>query len=187
MVKPLTVKTLGNNLQVVMDDGTAYTAVATQGELFVVSDAEPPKPPDPPKPTTRFIWPFSLSLVTSEFGQRWGRLHAGIDFGNGAANVTGTPIPASSSGRVIVAGWHSGYGNAVVIDHGNGLHTLYGHMFQSPSVSVGQTVTQGQTLGGIGNTGNSFGNHLHFETHEGGYNWNESARDPRIFIPKWNK
>jgi len=110
--------------------------------------------------------------------------------------MSGTAIIASSPGRVIVANKtnsHGGYGNAVVLDHGGGLHTLYGHMRFLPSgaadvsVNVGDVVQQGQRLGGCGKTGRSFGVHLHFETHEGGYRWDASSRNPRQFFERWNK
>ena len=76
-----------------------------------------------------FIWPVNGS-VTSGFGWRWGRMHEGIDI----AVPTGTPVVASASGTVIVAGWIGGYGNLVVIDHGGGIATAYGH---NTSVAVG--------------------------------------------------
>jgi murein DD-endopeptidase MepM/ murein hydrolase activator NlpD len=76
---------------------------------------------------------------------------------------TGTSVRASDGGRVVNAGWNSGgYGNYIVIDHGNGYKTLYGHL-SSISVSSGQYVNQGQYIGGIGSTGRSTGSHLHFE------------------------
>lgn len=185
-------------LAVVFDDGSRKLAYPTPNGIYIITNEPPPVDPGPgPGPGgTRFIWPFGLNLVTSEYGQRNGRLHAGIDFGNGIANVAGTAIPASAAGTVIVANksnGHGGYGNAVVIDHGGGLHTLYGHMRFLPNggpadvdVNVGQAVTQGQRLGGVGNTGASRGVHLHFETHEGGYRWDASSRDPRKFFATYN-
>jgi murein DD-endopeptidase MepM/ murein hydrolase activator NlpD len=104
-----------------------------------------------------FIWPVN-GPVTSPFGWRWGRMHEGIDIGVGY----GTPIHAAASGRVIYAGWMSGYGNLVAIDHGRGISTAYGHQSQI-TVSVGQIVSQGQTIGYVGCTGHCFGPHLHFE------------------------
>ncbi len=103
------------------------------------------------------IWPVS-GTVTSGFGYRWGRLHAGIDI----AAPTGTAIRAADSGRVAIAGWVGGYGNYVCIQHGGSLSMCYGHM-SSIGVSVGQSVSQGQVIGSSGNTGNSTGPHLHFE------------------------
>jgi murein DD-endopeptidase MepM/ murein hydrolase activator NlpD len=104
-----------------------------------------------------FIWPVN-GPVTSGFGIRWGRMHEGIDIGVGY----GTPIHAAAAGRVVYAGWMSGYGDLVAIDHGRGISTAYGHQ-SSIAVSVGQVVAQGQTIGYVGCTGHCFGPHLHFE------------------------
>lgn len=90
--------------------------------------------------------------------------HNGKDFGG----HIGDAVNAAASGKVIIAktGWNGGYGNYVVIDHPNGQQTLYGHM-SAIMVSSGDTVTQGQRIGSIGNTGKSTGPHLHFEVHGG--------------------
>ena len=87
-----------------------------------------------------------------------GRMHEGIDIGVGY----GTPIEAAAAGTVVYAGWESGYGNFVVIDHGNGLATAYGHQSRI-AVSNGESVSQGQVIGYVGCTGHCFGPHLHFE------------------------
>jgi murein DD-endopeptidase MepM/ murein hydrolase activator NlpD len=108
------------------------------------------------------IWPVSGPVV-SGFGMRWGRLHAGIDI----AAASGTPIHAAASGTVIYAGWMSGYGNLVVIDHGGGLATAYGHQ-SSVAAGNGQGVSQGQVIGYVGCTGHCFGAHLHFEVRVNG-------------------
>jgi murein DD-endopeptidase MepM/ murein hydrolase activator NlpD len=100
---------------------------------------------------------------TSPFGYRWGRLHGGIDI----AVPVGTPVHASASGTVRIAGWVGGYGNYVCIDHGGGLSTCYGHNSRL-GVSVGQKVTKGQVIAASGNTGNSTGPHIHFETRVNG-------------------
>lgn len=111
----------------------------------------------------RMIWPLS-GPITSEFGWRthpiFGRqiFHSGLDI----AGDYGDPILAADGGVVINAGWISGYGNTVIIDHGNGLNTLYGHC-QSLNVSEGQSVSQGQVIAYVGSTGNSTGPHCHFE------------------------
>ena len=110
----------------------------------------------------RLLLPVNGTL-TSRFGQRWGRLHAGIDI----AAPTGTPIAAAADGRTIYSGWMSGYGNVVVIDHGGGLSTLYGHQSRRITV-VGDTVARGDTIGEVGSTGHSTGAHLHFEVRERG-------------------
>jgi murein DD-endopeptidase MepM/ murein hydrolase activator NlpD len=110
-----------------------------------------------PPSAAGLIWPVN-GPVTSPFGMRWGRMHEGIDI----AVPTGTPIHASARGRVAYAGWMSGYGNLVAIDHGNGLSTAYGHQ-ERVAVSVGQVVSQGQVIGYSDCTGHCFGPHVHFE------------------------
>ena len=104
-----------------------------------------------------FIWPVQ-GVLTSGFGPRWGRMHTGIDI----AAPAGTPIHAAKAGEVIYAGWLNGYGNTVVVDHGDGIATLYGHQSRLGS-SEGQQLNQGDVLGFVGSTGHSTGNHLHFE------------------------
>ncbi len=102
-----------------------------------------------------FAWPASGS-VTQQF---WGG-HRAIDIGS----WTGAPVKSADSGYVTVAGggWNSGYGNYVVIDHGNGFVSLYAHL-HSIYVRAGESVARGQQIGTLGNTGNSTGPHLHFE------------------------
>jgi murein DD-endopeptidase MepM/ murein hydrolase activator NlpD len=107
------------------------------------------------------IWPVN-GPITSGFGIRWGSMHEGIDIGV----PCGTPIHAAASGTVIYSGWADGYGNFVVIDHGNGLATAYGH--QSAIYVSGGPVSQGQTIGAVGSTGHSTGCHLHFEVRVNG-------------------
>ena len=107
------------------------------------------------------VWPVN-GPITSGFGWRWGRMHEGIDIGV----PCGTPIHAAASGTVIYSGWMDGYGNFVVIDHGNGLATAYGH--QSAIYVSGGSVSQGQSIGAVGSTGNSTGCHLHFEVRVNG-------------------
>lgn len=85
--------------------------------------------------------------------------HKGHDY----AAPRGTPIYAAAAGTVLIAGYSSSAGNWVVIDHGNGLITKYMHMYQTPLVSAGQKVVKGQHIGGVGTTGQSTGNHLHFQ------------------------
>jgi murein DD-endopeptidase MepM/ murein hydrolase activator NlpD len=109
-----------------------------------------------------FIWPVNAP-ITSPFGWRWGRMHEGIDLGA----AYGTPITAAAAGVVIYAGWEGGYGNLVVIDHGGGLATAYGHQSRI-AVSTGQSVSQGETIGYVGSTGHSTGPHLHFEVRVNG-------------------
>jgi murein DD-endopeptidase MepM/ murein hydrolase activator NlpD len=108
------------------------------------------------------VHPLSQADVTSCFGQRWGRLHAGVDL----AAPHGSPIVAAGAGRVVSAGPNGGYGNAILIDHGNGYLTHYGHL-SAIQVTVGQTVRAGEQIGEEGSTGHSTGPHLHFEVHRG--------------------
>ncbi|MBW3614548.1 MAG: peptidoglycan DD-metalloendopeptidase family protein [Actinobacteria bacterium] len=117
-------------------------------------------------------WPVG-GPVTSEFGSRWGRLHAGIDIGSGS----GTPIRAAKAGTVIFAGSQGGYGNVVIIDHGGGLTTLYAHQSRL-GTNDGAEVSQGEVVGFVGSTGHSTGPHLHFETRVGG-----SPQNPRRYLP----
>ena len=122
------------------------------------------------------LWPIASShRVTSPFGWRThpitGRrnLHGGIDI----AAPNGTPIMASKAGVVVISQYGSSYGNYVVISHPDGTRTLYAHMSQR-NVSAGDTVRQGQTVGLVGSTGSSTGNHLHFET------WTGSSSSSRV-------
>lgn len=111
----------------------------------------------------QFMWPVN-GEITSPFGWRvhpiWGTqiFHAGLDIG---ADY-GEPVHAADSGTVVYAGWMGGYGNAVMIDHGGGLVTLYGHN-SSITVGEGQQVGKGETIALAGSTGNSTGPHCHFE------------------------
>lgn len=120
--------------------------------------------------TGSYTWPVPASnLVTSPYGNRvhpisgQTRFHAGIDIGAG----TGSAVVAADSGTVSVATNGGGYGNYIMIYHSNGNYTLYAHL-HSMSVSVGQSVTKGQTIGGVGSTGYSTGPHLHFEVRVNG-------------------
>jgi murein DD-endopeptidase MepM/ murein hydrolase activator NlpD len=115
-----------------------------------------------PESTSGLIWPVN-GPVTSGFGMRWGRMHTGIDI----AVPTGTPVHASASGTVVYAGWMSGYGYLVAIDHGGGLATAYAHN-SSLLVGVGQTLDQGETISLSGSTGHSTGPHVHFEVRVNG-------------------
>ena len=118
-----------------------------------------------------FVWPVH-GVLTSGFGWRWGRMHEGIDL----AVSNGTPVVSSAAGTVIVAGWMGGYGNLVVVDHGGGISTAYGHN-TIVTVGVGQQVVQGQLIAYSGNTGHSTGPHVHFEVRING-----SAVDPLGYL-----
>ncbi len=123
-----------------------------------------------------FAWPAS-GPITDPFGMRmhpvthqW-LMHNGLDIGA----PMGATITASAPGRVIYAGWEGGYGNTIIIDHGGGTSTLYGHCSQL-FVSEGQDVQRGQAIGAVGSTGVSTGPHLHFEIRIGGVAVDPSSR-----------
>jgi len=107
--------------------------------------------------TGTFAWPVNDATLTSKFGKRWGRLHAGTDSVSDDRSIL-----ASDNGKVIYSGWKSGYGNCVIIDHQNGYKTLYAHM-KKLNTKKGSIVEKGENIGVMGTTGNSTGVHLHFE------------------------
>ena len=121
--------------------------------------------------TGGLAWPVGGPVV-SGFGMRSGRMHEGIDI----SVPSDTPVQAAAAGTVIYAGWLGGYGNLVVVDHGNGLSTAYAHN-TSFAAGVGEAVTQGQVIASSGSTGNSSGPHVHFEVRVNG-----SAVDPLGYL-----
>jgi len=151
---------------------------------------ETPPPPGAPKPTPpagpraaplpeeytgRFRWPVDAGIVSSEYGQRWGRLHKGID----VAAETGEPIRAAADGEVIYAGdGLRGYGNVVILRHDEQTTTLYAHN-KELEVRKGDRVKQGDQIALLGSTGHSTGPHTHFEIREG-----DEAVNPRTLLPK---
>jgi murein DD-endopeptidase MepM/ murein hydrolase activator NlpD len=116
-----------------------------------------------------YVLPLKSYTLTSKFGFRKleaessGRAHTGIDL----AAPSGTPYYAVARGKVILARYNGGYGNCIMIDHGGGVFSLYGHS-TSLAVKEGQVVEAGQKIGTVGDTGYSFGPHLHFEIHVDG-------------------
>ena len=129
-----------------------------------------------------YIWPCNgIRWITSMFGGRQSpggigsTNHKGVDIGT----PMGTPVLAAKSGTVTWASWNGGYGNCIIISHGNGNSTLYGHL-SGYNVSTDQQVTQGQVIGYSGNTGNSTGPHLHFGIIE-----NNSWIDPLNYLTGW--
>ncbi|MDR3206900.1 MAG: peptidoglycan DD-metalloendopeptidase family protein [Oscillospiraceae bacterium] len=134
------------------ETGRATVTEPVQEVIALGTKKRPPK-----APTGVFMWPTHATL-TSRFGTRWGRLHAGIDL----AGPVGTSIVAADGGIVTFAGWRSGYGYCVIISHGSTLSTLYGHNSKL-LVSEGQAVAKGELIAKMGSTGNSTGPHCHFE------------------------
>ena len=136
--------------------------------------AAPPASGDPSsRGSDGLAWPVRAP-VTSGFGPRWGRQHAGIDLGA----AQGTPVKAAAGGRVKSASVQGGYGNIVVIRHANGTETAYAHL-ASYGVRAGDTVAAGQVIGRVGSTGHSTGPHLHFEVRVNG-----RPRDPIDYLPR---
>ena len=139
-----------------------------QDKIILIGTAERPKT----APTGTYVMPIHNYVLTSNFGYRWGRLHAGIDMGA----PTGTPIYATDGGTVVKAEYYSGYGNVVFIQHEPGRQTRYAHC-SVLLVNYGDKVYQGQLIALVGNTGHSFGSHLHFEVEING-----SPTNPRPFL-----
>lgn len=191
------VQRYGNQLVIVMPDGQKVTALPTSNAdvWLITNDSGGGGGGD-------FSWPYPLANVTSEYGPRGTGFHEGMDWSGGPA-VTGQPIPAIGAGTVhLAATGHPGYGNYVILDHGlidgKYYYSLYGHMNTTPAVSTGATVTKGQTLGQVGNTGNSFGAHLHMEVHRTStpgalvwdnnnpsYSSSRTAMNPRSFMTSY--
>lgn len=149
---------------VTMGEGTVANSVTVDSSLGGIESSE--------VTSSGFIWPSASKSVTCEYGGYAG--HTGIDI----QDYYGAPEYAAKAGVVVTSGWSNyGYGYHVVIDHGNGVKTLYAHQNQQPPVSVGQYVEQGQIVGFEGATGNVTGEHLHFEVQING-----TAVNPRPYI-----
>lgn len=146
----------GKKVQVVSNRPSSYNTVAATPASASVPAG------------TGYLWPTSASIITQYFGWR----HGGLDI----AGPVGTPLYASKSGKVLASacGWNWGYGCYVHLDHGNGIQTIYAHA-SVLYVSVGDYVTQGQTIAGMGSTGNSTGPHIHFEIRVNGVRQNPLA------------
>lgn len=177
--------TSGGNPNLLLKAGKHYIRISDSG-ITMSDNAGGGDTGEPGEDLGFFLWPFSLSLVTSEYGPRtypYVGFHEGIDFAGGAASE-GNPISCAGNGIVAESTFGSGWGNYVRVNHilssGKRVSTLYAHMIEPSSLSPGDEVRKGQTLGRVGNTGNSFGAHLHFET------WNDtefgSHVNPRDFM-----
>lgn len=160
-------KTIKEAVDEVVVKGKAEDTSSSSGSSSTSSDSSSSSSSDSSSSYTTgssgmFAWPLPYThTLTSTFGTRWGRLHGGLDIS--AGGVYGQPIYASASGTVTFSGGdNSGYGNYVIIDHGSGYTTLYGHCSSLVAVT-GQYVNQGDLIGYVGSTGNSTGPHLHFE------------------------
>ena len=147
------------------------TAPSAPSSSQSAPSSDPSPAPSAPRASGGYAWPM-CGPVTSEYGPRWGRVHRGLDLGGGV----GTPIRAAKAGQVVFAGRQGGYGNLILINHGDGVTTAYAHLSRF-SVSSGSSVGQGQTIGAVGMTGNTTGPHLHFETRVNG-----RAVNPRQYL-----
>ncbi len=155
---------------ILVGEGTVNNSVTVDGGTSVASSTEYEASTE--TSSSGFIWPSGSKRVTCEYGCYSG--HTGIDI----QNYYGAPEYAAADGVVVTAGWSNyGYGYHTIIDHGNGVKTLYAHQPSQPPVSVGQYVTQGQVIGFEGATGNVTGEHLHFEVQING-----TAVNPRGYI-----
>lgn len=166
--------------------GFAYS-VGNDGyeDLFYYPYAEEDATPD-----DAYFWPFAPSTWNvnnghpgDEFRTVERPTHTGKDMGYGIANITGTPIRCIGPGVVLAAGWTASWGWRVTVQHPNGYWSGYAHMHEAPSVSPGQNVVAGTVLGGIGSTGDSTGNHLHFAI------WSYAEDDyinPNTFMAEFN-
>lgn len=144
------------------------------------SATTPGKPNVAPPPTVQAAsnaplrWPVAAPRLSSRFGKRWGRDHEGIDM----AAPTGTPVYAAAGGTVLYSGDRvRGYGNMVVLQHPDGLVTVYAHN-SLLLVRTGDSVVVGQEIARVGDTGRSTAPHLHFEVRKG-----ENPQDPMQFLP----
>lgn len=157
-----------------------YASIALLCSLSACASSPEPVLLDSTASSGRFLWPMELSTraVTSEFGVRGGRgksreFHRGLDI----SAPRGTPVRAVAPGVVTVAGDGGGYGHYVVVDHGQGLSTLYAHLLDF-AVRRGDRVAAGVALGRVGKSGNATGYHLHFEVRRG-----TQPLDPRGYLP----
>ena len=189
-----TEETGGENIGEAGNETGSETGGETEDPVPAQTPAPTPAPTPEPTPalpegaTGSFIWPVPCSMrITSRFGNRIDpftgetRYHSGIDIDG--YKKEGYSIIAADGGTVVTSSYNSGYGNYVIIDHGNGYKTLYAHMSGS-AVSTGSTVTQGQTIGYLGATGRATGTHCHFEVFKDG-----SRIDPEQFfsgMTYWN-
>lgn len=133
---------------------------------------------------SQLIWPVDGAYnINSDYAYRWGKFHYGLDIGVGSAPGTslGMNVLAAADGVVELATTHSSYGYYIILDHGNGMETVYGHLLEdSFKVRPGETVSQGQPIARVGQTGYATGPHLHFEVRVNG-----NKVDPKLFLQQY--
>jgi murein DD-endopeptidase MepM/ murein hydrolase activator NlpD len=152
------------------------------GTAKVPGPGSPKNTPSPASPalvpqqyTGDYRWPLDAGIISSEYGERWGKMHKGLDI----AAEAGEPVYAVAAGEVIYAGdGLTGYGNVVILRHDNKMTSLYAHNTEL-KVKAGNTVKQGDLIALLGNTGHSTGPHVHFEFRQG-----DLAVNPHTLLPK---
>ena len=161
------VSVTGRRYAVEIEDALNQTTLIAEG-LAEAAELEP-----------SFIWPLpdGVGSYTSSFGYRWGRMHRGIDL----ACSSGTEIYAVMDGTVVENYYSSSSGYTIILEHEDGIYTLYYHMCQASELAEGTEVSQGDVIGYVGSTGRSTGSHLHFAVGIGGYE-NENLVDPAPYL-----
>lgn len=159
--------------RVFVPGATRHLPVEIIAPVSVTERAPPPQ--DVPTGERRFRWPMAVGTLTSRFGPRGDSFHDGIDI----AAPEGTAVYAARDGRVIYSDQIPGYGNIVIVEHEDGLSTVYAHNSRN-EVSQGDFVHQGQTVSRVGRTGRTTGANLHFEIRS-----QNIARNPLFYLPPW--
>lgn len=173
MARATHLELIGNQFKVYYDDTRTATAYPTQGSIWLVGETSGDG--EPGEVDGDYAYPYGLDYISDEFGLREdvGRWHEGTDFAGGPASY-GNPIPAIAAGTVELAEYYGAFGNATIVNHGTivggtldgyTLKTLSAHQISLGPAHAGDTVTLGQTLGYVNNSGSSFGSHLHLEVH----------------------
>jgi murein DD-endopeptidase MepM/ murein hydrolase activator NlpD len=179
-VEPIASSTINNQKfaadNTTNDDKKIIASIITNNDkLVVASNKKLSRGGSNPTSSTKFTISGSLPAsgrISSTFGRRWGRMHKGLDI----AAPTGTDVFAFMDGKVVFSGRRGGYGNLVILDHGNGVQTYYAHNSKL-LVKEGQVVSKGTHISEVGSTGNSTGPHCHFEIRKDG-----TAVDPSKYI-----
>jgi lipoprotein NlpD len=135
--------------------------------------ADRPTPPELPSGPTPFVWPIAGGVLSSEFGPRGETHHDGVDI----ASPEGTPVRAARDGRVLYSDTLRGYGNLIILEHGDGYATVYAHNRENRA-QTGATVHQSEVIAAVGRTGTTSGPNLHFEIRK-----DNVARNPLFYLP----
>ena len=139
----------------------------------VSAQADRPAPRELPDGPAPFIWPVTSGIVTSDFGARGESHHYGIDI----SAPVGTPVRAVRAGRVLYSDLLRGYGNLIIVDHGQGYATVYAHNLDNRA-RAGDQIRQGEVIASVGETGRTSGPNLHFEVRK-----DNVARNPLFYLP----